>query len=485
MGDHYTILAGALEGRAGGGGGGAGGVGRGSDVQLHDDEGWALGGPGRSSPTLEDTRHSRSNVFREVACIGWQPHSPRYWEFPPSLESLPSEIGLFLAGGLYVAILKAKYRLFSQYNPAFGVIFAFMLVLSVAVSWGTSLLFGATDDSGERTIQYGIFYGFVMAVYLFSCLPAYIITRPAVVKFHEDMEGVVGDLAPIYRRFGRDLEYHRHGSASGGGAAASTSCLAQCVSCCDRESFVRIKPFLGEPTPEEVALANALWDPKSRGGSRSRSRSRSRSEAIKVTIYHEDSIVGRVCTRERDVRFDSARSYEFVQHEVDPFTWGAVAMQIGPFADAARPVRIAIVAVAFALHQVRVSLTDASTPWCVTLALHLSVVSLVAALYYPCGLITWCLVHVWGHKTMFDELRAAIERLSPLVEDRSGYRLRFEREKDGCWGGTAAYVYFEPQEEAGGHHGDGGIGDAAPATVTEADHEDPDPRRPLSVRDIV
>jgi hypothetical protein len=45
MGDHYTILAGELEGRAGGGGGGAGGVGRGSDVQLHDDdEGWTLGG---------------------------------------------------------------------------------------------------------------------------------------------------------------------------------------------------------------------------------------------------------------------------------------------------------------------------------------------------------------------------------------------------------------------------------------------------------
>jgi hypothetical protein len=81
---------------------------------------------------------------------------------------------------LYVAILKAKYRLFPQYHPAFGVIFAFMLVLSVTVSWGTSLLFRATDDSGERTIQYGIFYGFVMGVYLFSCIPAYIITRPAV-----------------------------------------------------------------------------------------------------------------------------------------------------------------------------------------------------------------------------------------------------------------------------------------------------------------
>jgi hypothetical protein len=218
-------------------------------------------------------------------------------------------------------------------------------------------------------------------------------------------------------------------------------------------------------------------------GSKEPRGSRSRSEAIKVTVYHEDSIVGRVCTRKGDVRFDSARSYESVPHEVDPLTWGAVAMQIGPFPDAARPVRIAIVTVAFELHQVRVSLTDASTPWYVTRTLHLLVVSLVAALHYPCGFITWCLLHVWGHKAIFDEMRAAIERLSPLVEERSGYRLRFEREKDGCWGGTAAFVYFEPRGEV---DGDGGscIGDAAPATVTEADHEDPNPRRRI-VRDIV
>jgi hypothetical protein len=64
MGDHYTILAGALEGRAGGGAG----VGRGSDAELHDDAGWALG-QDQTSPTLEYTRQSRSNVFREVACI--------------------------------------------------------------------------------------------------------------------------------------------------------------------------------------------------------------------------------------------------------------------------------------------------------------------------------------------------------------------------------------------------------------------------------
>jgi hypothetical protein len=54
----------------------------------------------------------------------------------------------------------------------------------------------------------------------------------------------------------------------------------------------------------------------------------------------------------------------------------------------------------------------------------------------------------WLHKVLrqpvLDRMREAIRRLSPLVEERSGYRLRFEAEPDGCClGGTSGYVCFE------------------------------------------
>ena len=145
------------------------------------------------------------------------------------------------------------------------------------------------------------------------------------------------------------------------------------------------------------------------------------------------------------------------------------------------------------LNQVRMSITDgdSSPPWFATLTLNVCVLLLVVALYYPSGLVTWCLVHVLGRKSMFDEMQAAVQGLSPLVEERSGCRLRLEWERDGRLGGTAAYVYFEPRSGVGGDGGGvggGGSEGANPATdlplpsSSTMDGEDAataDPRRPL------
>ena len=311
MGDHYTILTGSLEGPGGGGSS------RSFEAQFqHHDEDMQVTRSRCFGSSMTDevgVRRNRISVFREVACVGWQLRSPRYWEVPPSLESLlQPDVGLFLAGGLYVSVLKARAGLFPLYQPAYVVVFLFMVVLFLVLSWGTPLLFEeATGDSGESRFKYISFYGCLIGIYLFSCVPSFIITRPAVARFHDDMEAAVQELAPVFRRFGRNVEYRRHGCPSGGAAASGA---ARCVSCCDREAVVAITPFDGEVTPDEASRAGALWDSRPREPG-------SGSEAIKVTVYHEATIFGREC-RQDDLSFFSVRSYDSVHHLVDPFAWG-------------------------------------------------------------------------------------------------------------------------------------------------------------------
>ena len=135
---------------------------------------------------------------------------------------------------------------------------------------------------------------------------------------------------------------------------------------------------------------------------------------------------------------------------VDLFTRGAVATEMRRYTEMYRAARWWVTLMAVVISQVPMWLPDSFyySVW-PSLGLFGVLIAAFVVILCPTGLETWWLIHVL-RQPVHDDMRATVQRLSPLVDERSGYSLWLQVEPDGCLGGTAAYVHFEPKSSGGG-----------------------------------
>jgi hypothetical protein len=409
---------------------------------LIDDSGRAAGEGG--------SQDLRLNVFREVLLTAWDPHPPRYYEARPT--HFPPEVDVFLTGGLYMFVHRAMVEFFAHYNRAY--IFVFLPVLGVfsVLSWNSIL--SRESASGERSFQFGTFFFCCAGLYLLCNAFSWLVTRPAVGRLHDAMDALAQDLSPLFRDVGYDLEYHRSGHSAADSQQVPCSSLwsrlATLRSSWDQESFVRIIPFRGVMTPEDRSRAMELLDPMNRVSAVAApsplpspaSSTESAEGGIRVAVY--GAFLRRGLGRE--LNFLTTGSFGRVQGRLDALTWGAVATEMRPYTEKYRHAWSRLVWLGLALSQLPVWMPGAFSSWYVTGPYVALVAGWFVTLLNGVGLETWFLTRVHGPKTLFHDMQASVRRLSPLVEERAGYRIRFEMEPVGFLGGSVAYVCFERRD---------------------------------------
>jgi hypothetical protein len=142
-----------------------------------------------------------------------------------------------------------------------------------------------------------------------------------------------------------------------------------------------------------------------------------------------------------EMKFHTTR-YDCVQAQVDAFTWGAVATELHPHTHWYHRARleISLVALCLAASFALGSQARLGSPAVLVLCFWAA----AAAAGSKTGLPAWWFwPRVHGRRALFEDMRATVRRLSPMVEERSGHRLRLETEREGCLGGEGACVRFE------------------------------------------
>jgi hypothetical protein len=406
-----------------------------------EEEGGDEGRDGLASHKLDlpNNGELRLNVFRESPLFAGQPpRSPRYDEARP--KYFPPQLNVFLTGGLYTSIHNAMGEFAPRYSQVHALLVVSLAIWYVVAFWGTPIVFQATGNGGRRFSGAG-FAAFAAGVRVVGAA-AFYITRPIVGRFHYRMEAVVREMSPLFRRAGYDLEYHRREPV----LESASSWWARLYGICDRESFVRIVPFRGELTREEAARAAALFDPQRRSAGDPVAAAAATATAgpaqpvvgeFRVAVYGAQAHPGQVGFG-REPNFVMARSFLQVCDRIDEHSWGAVATEMRTYTERYHQVRSWRVNATNALWFVPAWMPDAFSPWYMVLFGFLYVF-----LFYPTSLEVPRLTRV-GEIPQPDEIQAAIQRLSPLVEERSGYGLRLDTEPEGWLGGTGAYVCFVP-----------------------------------------
>jgi hypothetical protein len=262
------------------------------------------------------------------------------------------------------------------------------------------------------------------------------------------MEAAVTELAPIFRRAGYDVEYHR-GETDG---TLTTSLWTRLLRSCDRQSFVRIVPFQGVLSPEEAAEASALWDPQRRSEALTSAAAATAATTAatalhssgehRVAVYGAQAYPGHTGYG-REPNFLSLRSLIQCREWLDEYTWGAVASEMRPFVDGYYQAQSGTCFTVLMLLQIPIAMSWVDT-WYVAVPHMVTLVCFFVLSYYPTAVEDWWMTRVLGLPGL-DEVQATVERLAPLVEERSGCRLLFRAEPEGCLGGTAAYVCFVPR----------------------------------------
>jgi hypothetical protein len=395
----------------------------------------------------------RLNVFRELLMAGWYPRSPRYYEARP--EHFPSELTVFLTGGLYAHIhTRAMAPFLKFYNRVHAFAFLALLIAFCVAYWDSPVLFETNDDDGTRSMNYTSYWIHVFGLYVISNAVSYVATRPAVHRFHNKVKDIVAELSPVYRRAGYDLEYCASSWSNNDGTSRSllSKCGVGVASLFHNESYVRFVPYAGDLSSNDVEKARVLWDPTlTVSATATTATTPSPAVGFSVAVYGRPA-----CPRslgfalgssdEKSSFFSHPESWDHRQKDrVDLFTRGAVATEMRPYADRYRQARVGVTLVALLVSQVPMWLPDSFyQSWWSVLANLAVLMAFLVIFLCPTGLETWWLVHVL-RQPVLDQMRATVQRLSPLVEERSGYSLWLQVEPDGGLGGTVAYVHFEPK----------------------------------------
>jgi hypothetical protein len=414
--------------------------------------------PSAAATTTNSARDElRLNVFRELLMAGWYPRSPRYYEARP--EHFPSELTVFLTGGLYAHIhTRAMAAFLKFYNRVHTFAFLALLIAFLVAYWNSPVLFETNDDDGTRSMNYASYWIHAVGLYVISNAVSYVLTRPAVHRFHSKVRDIVAELSPVYRRAGYDLEYCASSSWSNKDAGQSPSLLSKCcvgvASLFHNESHVRFVPYAGDLSSEDMEKARVLWDPTPSlpAGAATTTTTPSPAVGFSVAVYGRPACPGSIgffgggSSPEKSSFFSHPESWDHRQKDrVDLFTRGAVATEMRPYADRYRQARVGVTLVALLVSQVPMWLPDSFyESWWSVLANLAVLIAVLVIVLCPTGLETWWLVHVL-RQPVLDQMRATVQRLSPLVEERSGYSLWLQVEPDGCLGGMAAYVHFEPK----------------------------------------
>jgi hypothetical protein len=409
-----------------------------------EEEGGATGGFASNDDEKPDMANNqeqqlRLNVFREFLCSDRPASSPRYYEARP--KHFPPELDAFLTGALYVSIHRAAVAFFPSYNAVYGLPFAFTMGACIFALWGD--LFQATED-GKHRFNYAGYAMYAACAYVLVTTVSCYTTRPAVRRFHERMEAVVQEMAPLFRRAGYDLQYHRREPI-----VESASLWTRLLAICFRESFVRIVPFKGELTQEDAAKAAALWDPQRRSAGDPVAAAVAAGpaqpavgEEFRVAVYGAQAYTGQEGLG-REHNFVMVRSFLQLCGRVDECSWGAVSTEMRPYTDRYNQTRNWYWLAGMVTYTLLTLTPDAFDSRNVFAPYIVLVGFLFVFLLYPNAWEARWLARV-GVTPKSDEIRATLERLSPVVEDRSGYRLRLDIEPEGCLGGTCAYVSFVP-----------------------------------------
>jgi hypothetical protein len=356
--------------------------------------------------------------------------------------------------------------LFPFYNVVRTVTFLVLLVSLVVAYANSPLLHDTNDDDDDdetRTMKYASYYVHAIGLYAIAGAVSYLPTRLAVRRFHDRMAAVVQELSPLFRKAGYDIQYCRsswnNGTGSGGSdSSQNRSFLSRCgaavASLFHNESFVRFVPYPRALSSEEVDKARVLWDVPTTAVTTTTART-----GFRVAVYGFLACPELGSVKSQGANFFSSLRVVGATDHVDLFTRGAVATEMRPYAEMYRQARFWTTLAALVACIIPMWMPDwFYKSWFSIIGLFGVLIAAELVLFCPTGLETWWLLHV-RRQLVFDQMRATIQRLSPLVEERAGYSLRLQVEPDGCLGGTAAYVHFEPTSSspsAGGGDAGGG-----------------------------
>jgi hypothetical protein len=372
--------------------------------------------------TLGSIKELRLNVCRLVLWMSWGPKYPRCWEAPRP-ESFPPRVTVFHTGLVHTAYCQAKMSSVdrAKRGPAFfgiGVLFVIPVVASV-LSLGVLV---AALAHGKGSSVAASLVGCMLLGIFFSLVALGLRDRLLISGI--DMDALIRELAPAFRVAGYDLEF------CSPGRWYHPFC----------EWYFRVAPFpagaVAMLSAEERSEAESILKPLAAAGEGAPGRAET---AISVAVYGPNA----ASLTQSVLSFVSNRSYDAVKHRIDMGTWGAVATEMLPLTAKYLEVRpraamILLLSPAALLVSLPGPASWTGKPWAVPLML----LPFFIHTFCPTFIETWWLDRVLK-RSVLEQMRVKVNQLSALVEERSGYALRFETRPESCFGGVGGYVHFE------------------------------------------
>jgi hypothetical protein len=332
-----------------------------------------------------------------------------------SARVLPPEITIFHTGLLYAHVeqavfsaLSGTYRGVAFLACFFASLFSFAVVLM--------------NTPGEDPYPFLLFG--VAAAYFCSQVVTGFVCRRELRPLNVRMEAVARQLSPAFRVVGYTLEY-------------KASPVRWLDPFC--ESYFRIAPYSPDAvaalTAEERDRAASLMKPFAAAADWTPGRSTS-ATAFRVAVYGRNVFAGPYGPA-HEISFVSSQSFVFAKGRVDMATWGAIATEIRPLTDRYRSAKVWATNATWVFFYVMLLIFPALyCTWLLVVLVQLSC---------PAPVDSWWFEYVL-RRSVLDQMRATVARLSPIVEERSGYTLHFETRPEGWFGGVGGYVLFK-------HHG--------------------------------
>jgi hypothetical protein len=349
------------------------------------------------------------------------PRSPCYWDSRP--ETLPPEITVFHTGLLYSAVQQAGLPS-SVFAYRGALVFMPLILLSVALN---TLASSSSSSSASENARHIFLLLLVFAAYVLGHAVSGCVFWRGLRRIEDQMEAVARRLDPAFRAAGHRLEYRSSPRSWYSPSYESYFCIAPCSGATAM-------------TAEEREQAAALMKPFAAAVPAAAAGRSAR--AFRVAVYGPKAWGGSLYSGS-EVDFVSIQSFYDVKNRIDMATWGAVATEMRPLTDKYRAARtwasgVVLIPGCFYLY-LPVEWTEQT--WSISLLFALLLV-MVVQLCCPAPVETWWFDYVL-RRSVLDQMRDKVARLSALVEERSGYVLRFDTERHGCFGDISGFVCFD------------------------------------------
>jgi hypothetical protein len=378
-------------------------------------------------------------VYREILWMRAEPKHPRYYDARPA--TFPPEITVFHTGLLYSSVRQAGGTLSSKIatyrsTAIFISAILFVVLLNMIVP-------ANADEEGTYSrifILVLVSVSLIVAEVVAGCL-----FRRELRRIDDKMEDVARRLGPAFGAAGHEIEYQ-----SSQKSWYSPSC----------ESYFRIAPrcamvaggtmMMITTADDECRKAEALMKPFA-AATESASGRTTTTRTFRVAVYGPNAQGGRLCSGD-EINFISDQSFDQVKNRIDMGTWGAVATEMRPLTEkywTARMWTINVLLLPICFYWYVPAAWTAQT-WSLSLLFAWEIVAAVQLLC-PAPVETWWFDFVL-RCSVLDQMRDKVAHLSPLVEERSGYTLRFDTERYGCCDDIDGYVYFDLTDSSTATH---------------------------------